>query len=84
MHTRINRTVYKNVCDCLVVNSDNTTTHEEVIIYGNYADMTRLQNAIKRKLNNERVLLEHVNCKKYNCSMPVEKFFSSCDQITQS
>lgn len=79
MSTRIGRYINVVTCNCVVVDEQNNVTHEQVKLYGDYTIEKRIQNAVKRKLGNERVLVESHQKDTYYASMPIEKFIKEAD-----
>lgn len=81
MSTRIGRTVNVCTCKCIVVDAQNNMTHETVKLYGDYTIDKRIQNAVKRKLGNDRVLVESYTKEKYFASMSMEKFLKEAESV---
>lgn len=73
-NNRIGRNISVMICDCIVVERDNTTHEETVKLYGNFSDVTRAQNAVRKKLNNSRVLVKNWHKESFYASMNLEDF----------
>lgn len=71
---RIGRSVTVMVCDCIVVDKNNTTHEETVKLYGDLCDAKRAQNAVCKKLGNPRVLLKNWHKESFYASMKLEDF----------
>lgn len=84
MSTRIGRRVTVTKCDCMIVDESNDVSEEQVVLYGDYNDMTRAQNAVRKKLQNNRVLVKAIHQSYFYASMPIEKFLDEADQITET
>ena len=80
MSNRIGRTITRCICTCIVVEPDNSIVKKDVTIYGDYKAEKWLKNAVKRKLNNDNVLIESV--KKISCyySMTIENFVKHAEK----
>lgn len=83
MSNRIGRKVTENVCHCIVVDKHNNTTRQDVVLYGDYSNDVRANNAVRRKLHSTRVLIESVETREFYASMPIEQFIKDADQITE-
>ena len=82
MSTRIGRKVTVTTCTCVIVNGRDVE-HEEVELYGDYNDVTRATNAVRKKLGTQQVLVESVKHRSAYYSMPIEKFVQEADQVTE-
>lgn len=71
---RIGRSITVMVCDCIVVEKDNTTHEMTVKLYGDLGDVTRAQNAVRKKLDNPRVLVKSWHKESFYASMKLEDF----------
>lgn len=81
--TRIGRRISTTRCTCMYI-EDNVPKHVEVLVDGNYNDLTRLTNACKKKLNVKQLLVESFEqtCRYY--SMPIDTFVKYADQVTET
>lgn len=77
--TRIGRTVVKTWCKCCIVTDNNKVIEETIVLMGRYGDCTRAQNAVRKLLNNQRVLVQEIWFEKFYASMPLEKFIENAD-----
>lgn len=74
---KIGRTITECVCNCILVEKDNSISRKQVTIYGDYKAEKWLSNAVKRKLNNENVLIESYTKRSYYYSMDIETFIKN-------
>ena len=84
MSNRIGRRVMTTTCDCLIVDKNNNTSQETVILYGNYTDPTRATNACKKKLGVKRLLVQGIQSTTKYYSMPVDKFITEADHVSET
>lgn len=71
---RIGRSITVMVCDCIIVDKNNTTHEETVKLYGDLGDAKRAQNAVRKKLDNSRVLVKNWHKESFYASMKLEDF----------
>lgn len=70
---RIGRRIKKTTCKCKVVNADKSISETTVVLFG-HLSLDRAQNAARRELGNNRVLVESVEYSDFYCSMTVKDF----------
>lgn len=78
---RIGRSVRENTCHCVILAKDNTMTRQDVVLYGDYRNETRMNNAVRRKLpKGTRFLVEKMDTREFFASMPIDKFLRDADR----
>lgn len=82
MSTRVGRNVKVTTCECLVVDENNDTHKQTITLYGDYSDITRAQNRVRKELQNRRVLVTGISQDSFYVSMPIEEFIKN-GQITE-
>lgn len=83
MSKRIGRRIRENTCHCVILDDDNNISRVDVILYGEYGNETRRENAVRKKLQRKRFMIESMDTRDMYVSMPVEKFIEDADQITE-
>lgn len=82
MSTRIGRKITVTTCNCIVMDG-NDITNKTVKLYGEYNDVTRATNAVRKELGTQQVLVESVSYKVSYYSMPIKTFIENADQVTE-
>lgn len=82
MSTRVGRSVFVTTCDCIIIEG-NDPIHKEVTLYGDYHNIKRATNAVKKKLGIDQVLVKSTERKSLYYSMPVETFIQNADKVTE-
>lgn len=77
--TSIARTVIKTICEVQYVDDNNDTKEAVVEVYGDY-DINSAQNAVRKKLNNNRLIVERVRHESFYGKMTLEKFAQECEK----
>ncbi len=77
--TTFARTVVETICEVKYVDENNDVKSDTITIYGNY-DIDGAQNAARKKLNNNRLIVESVKHKSFYGSMSLEKFAENCEK----
>lgn len=84
MSTRIGRRINTTVCDCLIVDKDMNTVQREVVLHGDYSNITRATNACKKKLGVKRLLVQGIQTTSKYYSMPIDHFIEEADQVSET
>lgn len=72
---RIGRSIKTTICTCKIVNDDMSISDEEVKVSGKLS-LDRAQNAVRKMLNNPKVLVESVKYEEFYCSMSIDEFIA--------
>lgn len=75
--TSISRTVIKTICEVKIVDENNDILQREIVVFGDY-DIDGAQRAVRKKLKNERILVEAVKHESFYGTMPLEDFANNC------
>ena len=75
------RTVVETHCEVKYIDENNDVQREKVVLFGNYT-LESAQNAARKAMKNNRVLVEKVSHKSYYGVISMEKFAENCDSIT--
>lgn len=77
--TSIGRTVIQTICEVQFVDENNDVREDTITIFGDY-DINSAQNAARKKLENNRVIVESVRHKSFYGTMTLEKFAEDCEK----
>lgn len=75
------RTVIMTICEVRYVDENNEVQKGTVTVYGNY-NLNSAQNAARKALNNNRVIVESVKHKSFYGTISMESFAKNCESIT--
>lgn len=70
---RIGRRITQTECTCKVIGDDGTLQDVHVSVQGKLS-LDRAQNAARKKLGNNKLLVESIEYDSFYCSMSVEDF----------
>lgn len=82
MSTRIGRKITVTTCNCIVMEGKDVT-NRTVKLYGEYNDVTRATNAVRKQLGTQQALVESVSHQVAYYSMPIKTFIENADQVTE-
>lgn len=77
--TSISRTVVKTICEVKIVDKNNDIHEDTIVVFGDY-DIDGAQRAVRKKLKNERVLVESIRHESFYGTMTLEDFANNCTQ----
>ena len=77
--TSIGRTVIETICEVQFVDENNDVREDTITVYGDY-DINSAQNAVRKKLNNNRLIVERVTHRSFYGKMTLEKFAQECEK----
>lgn len=75
--TSISRTVVKTICEVKIVDKNNDIHEDTIVVFGDY-DIDGAQRAVRKKLKNERVLVESIRHESFYGTMTLENFANNC------
>jgi hypothetical protein len=75
--TSISRTVVKTICEVKIVDKNNDIHEDTIVVFGDY-DIDGAQRAVRKKLKNERVLVESIKHESFYGTMTLEDFANNC------
>lgn len=75
--TSISRTVVKTICEVKIVDKNNDIHEDTIVVFGDY-DIDGAQRAVRKKLKNERVLVESISHESFYGTMTLEDFANNC------
>ena len=75
--TSISRTVVKTICEVKIVDKNNDIHEDTIVVFGDY-DIDGAQRAVRKKLKNERVLVESIRHESFYGTMTLEDFANNC------
>jgi len=75
--TSISRTVVKTICEVKIVDKNNDINEATIVVFGDY-DIDGAQRAVRKKLKNERVLVESIKHESFYGTMTLEDFANNC------
>lgn len=77
--TTFSRTITETICEVKYIDEHNDIKTGEVVLYADY-DINGAQNAARRKLKNNRLIVEKVRHRSYYGSITSEEFAKVCSK----
>ena len=71
--TTFSRTIIETICDVRYIDENNKIQNTQVVLYGDY-DMNSCQNAVRKKMQNNRAIVKSLKHVSYYATMSVEDF----------
>lgn len=80
---RLGRTIYVTHCTGIGFDENNELFNVEVDISGNITDLARANNKVRKKLNNDKILIKEIVTTSKYYSMTEEEFIEHATMVTE-